>query len=237
MTSRVLVIIPCFNEAENISGLYDELRQVEVVGCSISAVFVNDASSDNSLEVLRSVGATYLDNSVNLGIGGTMQVGFRYALENGFNYAVQMDGDGQHPPSELPALLFPLLSDKCDAVVGSRFLGNESFRSTAARRMGIRVFHWLNKLLGGVSIRDSTSGFRAYNRKVIQHFTNYYPDEYPEPETVLYLAHKKMRLMEVPVTMRPRQGGVSSIGNLSSLYYMGKVVLNILFLHLRSKNA
>lgn len=234
---KILVIIPCYNEAENIVALYNALKLASVKDCELVPLFINDASKDSTHKILCSLNVSFLDNPVNLGIGGTVQVGFMYALENDFFAAVQMDGDGQHPPVELHKLLGPLLSDDADVVIGSRFIDNKGFQSTGLRRTGIRVFLWLNKLLVGVDIKDATSGYRAYNKNAFAHLVKYYPDEYPEPEAIVYLANKKMRLMEVPVVMNERQGGVSSIRRLSSVYYMVKVTLNILFLQMRMKNG
>jgi glycosyltransferase involved in cell wall biosynthesis len=236
ISNKVLVIIPCYNEAVNIPALQRDLLNTNIAGCTIFPLFINDASTDRTLEVLRLTGASFLDNPVNLGIGGTVQAGFIYAQENGFDYAVQMDGDGQHPPTELIKLLEPLIAGVADVAIGSRFLENTGYRSTLFRRVGIKSFLWLNKMLVGINIQDTTSGYRAFNRKAIGHLVHYYPDEYPEPEAIVYLVHKKMRLLEVPVIMIERQGGISSIRTFSSLYYMAKVTLNILFLHFRMKN-
>lgn len=237
-SKSVLLIIPCYNEGENVSTLFDNIKQPSIPGCIIKPLFINDASSDNTADTLRAIHAPFLENSVNLGIGGAVQLGFLYAQENGFHYAVQVDGDGQHPPSELEKILQPLFNGEADVVIGSRFLEkNKAFRSTFFRRVGINVISGLNKMLVGVRITDSTSGFRAYNRAAMAHLVAYYPDEYPEPESIVYLLHKKMRLKEVSVNMAVRSAGTSSITSLYSLYYMGKVVLNTLFLHLRMKNG
>ncbi len=237
MTFKVLVIIPCYNEALNIEQLYEALRAVSIPGCVLTPLFINDASGDNTALVLRRTGAPFLENAVNLGIGATVQTGFLYALENNYHLAVQVDGDGQHPPEELHKVLSPLVKSECDVVIGSRFLTSGGFRSSVMRRVGIKLFTWLNKKLTGVTVKDATSGFRAYNRKAIEALVKYYPDEYPEPESVLYLALKGFRLKEVAVEMKERQGGVSSINNVAAVYYMAKVVLNILFLRLRIKNV
>jgi glycosyltransferase involved in cell wall biosynthesis len=230
---KVLVIVPCYNEAENVGRLYAELAVIAIPGCSLTPLFINDASTDSTLRALKDLGTSFLDNPVNLGIGGTVQLGFMYALQNDFDIAVQVDGDGQHPPSELHKLLKPLLEDTADVVIGSRFIDNAGFRSTGLRRAGIRMFVWLNRMLAGIVINDSTSGFRSYNRKAFRELVHYYPDEYPEPEALVYLANKKLRLLEVPVLMTERRAGSSSIRSIWSVYYMAKVTLNILFLHAR----
>lgn len=234
MNKRVLIIIPCYNEAENIPSLLAELRTVLVPGYTLTPLFINDASTDATSEVLAQHKALHLSNPVNLGIGGTVQLGFIYALRRQFDIAVQLDGDGQHPPSELPALL-NALDDNADVVIGSRFLLGDGFRSTFARRMGIGFFYRLNKFLMGVAVKDSTSGYRAYNRRAFAELAAYYPDEYPEPEAITWLASKKMRIREVPVSMLERTGGISSIRRFHTLYYMAKVSFNILFLYLKIK--
>lgn len=233
---NILIIVPCYNEAENVEKLFSDINAVKIEGSNVVPLFINDFSRDNTLEVLQSIGAKYLSNPINLRIGGTVQTGFIYAFKNGFDVAVQMDGDGQHPPSELAKLLRPLLANEVDMVIGSRFIDKEGFQSSAMRRFGIGFLSNLNKFLTGLRIYDSTSGYRAFNRKAIEHLVNYYPDEYPEPETIVYMANKGMRIREVPVIMQERQAGTSSIGGFSSLYYMIKVSLNSIFLHIKMKS-
>ena len=236
INKKLLIIIPCYNEQDNVSLLYEQLKKIQIDNCSITQLFINDYSSDNTGFTLDKIGATFLDNPINLGIGGTVQLGFMYAYENGFDIAVQMDGDGQHPPSELYKLILPLINNEGDVIIGSRFIDKEGFQSSALRRFGIDFFSSLNKFLVGVSIKDSTSGFRAYNRKAIFELINYYPDEYPEPEAIVYLVHKGLKIKEVSVLMAERLAGVSSIRRFSSIYYMIKVTLNTLFLHLKMKS-
>jgi hypothetical protein len=149
--------------------------------------------------------------------------------------AVQVDGDGQHPADELPKLLGPLLSGQADVVIGSRFVAGDraGFQSSAMRRLGIAYFRWLNQALIGVVIHDSTSGFRAFNQRAIAVANAYYPDEYPEPEAIVQFGRQGLRLREVPVQMRERQGGISSINTSRALYYMFKVTLGTLFVYIR----
>jgi len=234
-SKHILVIIPCFNEAENIPALYGQLNNLPTAEYRLYPLFINDESTDHTKDVLLSLGANFLDNPINLGIGGTVQLGFMYAVEQGFDIAVQMDGDGQHPPTELHNLIQPLLNNQADVVVGSRFLATGGFRSTVARRFGIRFFYRLNRFLTGASVKDATSGYRAYNAEALRLLVDYYPDEYPEPEAINYLVNKGMKIMEVPVNMNERMAGASSIRRLHSLYYMAKVSANILFLHLKMK--
>ncbi len=233
---KVLIIIPCYNEAQNVALLYNELHDLKVEGCTISPLFINDHSSDSTKDKLMEMGVKFLDNPINIGIGGTVQLGFMYANEYEFDFAVQMDGDGQHPPKDLYKLITPLLKKEADVIIGSRFIDKKGFQSSALRRFGINFFSRLNKLLVGISIKDSTSGYRAYNKKAIFELIQYYPDEYPEPEAIVYLAHKGLKIKEVSVTMNERVMGVSSIRRFSTIYYMIKVSLNSIFLHLKMKS-
>ncbi len=205
-------------------------------GCEITALFINDCSKDGTAAKLKEIKANHLNNPINLGIGGTVQLGFIYAHKKKFDIAVQMDGDGQHPPSELSKLITPLLNNKADVIIGSRFIDNEGFQSSALRRFGIDFFSRLNRMLVGISIKDSTSGYRAYNRKAISELIKYYPDEYPEPEAIVYLVNKKLSIKEVPVLMNERMAGISSIRRFTSVYYMVKVSLNTIFLHLKMRS-
>jgi glycosyltransferase involved in cell wall biosynthesis len=232
---KILIVIPCYNEEQNIERLNAQIKAVSVPGCDIVPLFINDCSKDGSLSVLKKIGVKYLSNPINLRIGGTVQTGFMYAFKKGYDAAVQMDGDGQHPPEELHKIIAPLIANEADVVIGSRFIDKEGFQSSAMRRFGIDFFSKLNKMLVGITIKDSTSGYRIYNRKALEELVKYYPDEYPEPEAIVYLANKKIRIKEVPVLMHERQAGVSSIGKFSSIYYMVKVSLNSIFLHLKMK--
>lgn len=209
---------------------------LKVEGCSISPLFINDNSTDATCEKLMEMNVQFLDNPINIGIGGTVQLGFMYAFEKGFDFAVQMDGDGQHPPKELHKLLQPLLNSEADVVIGSRFIDKVGFQSSTLRRLGINFFSHLNKFLVGASIKDSTSGYRAYNKKAIFELVEYYPDEYPEPEAIVYLTNKGMQIKEVSVVMNERVMGVSSIRQFSTIYYMIKVSLNSIFLHLKMRS-
>lgn len=233
--NKILIIIPCYNEEENVEPLFKKIKQAAIENCEITPLFINDCSKDNTLQKLKNIHAPHLSNAINLGIGGTVQLGFKYALQNNYDMAVQMDGDGQHPPEELHKLINELKKGNADVVIGSRFLDKEGFQSSALRRIGINFFSVLNKFLVGVVVKDSTSGYRAYNKKAIRALTEYYPDEYPEPEAIVYLSHKKITIAEVPVLMNERVSGVSSISGFRTLYYMIKVFLNSLFLHLKMK--
>ncbi len=235
--TNIAIIIPCYNEEDNILSLYQEISSIanETRQYQITAIFVNDCSTDNTKQLLEDNNLTHLNLSVNLGIGGAVQTGFKYAYRNRFDIAIQMDGDGQHPPKELHKLIQPLLDNNADIVIGSRYLTNEGFQSTALRRFGISYFKRLNRLLVGVEINDSTSGYRAVNRKAMEVISDYYPDEYPEPESIILFALKNLKMIEVPVLMRERQSGKSSIRNYKTVYYMFKVTFGTIFLYIRLK--
>ncbi|MGZ3930048.1 MAG: glycosyltransferase family 2 protein [Bacteroidia bacterium] len=234
-TSRknILVIIPCYNEEQSIGRLLLAIDALKLEHASVVPLVVNDCSTDSSLSEIQKKNARHLDLPVNLGIGGAVQSGLMYAQRGNFDIAVQMDGDGQHPPGELAKLIAPLLEDQADVCIGSRFITHEGFQSTAARRAGINFLSGLIRLCSGRKIHDCTSGYRAFNRKAIDLCVAYYPDKYPEPESILYLLKNNARVLEVPVTMAARDGGVSSIRSLNSIYYMIKVSLAIIFLHLK----
>ncbi|GAB4038043.1 glycosyltransferase family 2 protein [Spirosoma gilvum] len=234
---RILIVVPCFNEEAAIATVVREINQVKhQFELRLDILVVNDCSTDNSMAIIRNLNCLYLDLPVNLGIGGAMQAGYKYAYRNGYDIAVQMDGDGQHPANELIKILQPLIDGRGDVVIGSRFLEKSGFQSTAIRRIGINYFRRLNYMLIRRAIYDSTSGFRAFNRRTLKIVNDYYPDEYPEPESIVQFGLYNLRILEVPVTMRERQGGVSSINTGQAVYYMLKVTLGILFVYIRLLN-
>jgi glycosyltransferase involved in cell wall biosynthesis len=211
-----------------------EIREVAAAsGLRIDPVVVNDCSTDSTASIIDKLDCIPLHLPVNLGIGGAVQTGFQYALADGYDYAVQVDGDGQHPAGEIPKLYNAIREKQYDVVIGSRFITKEGFQSTALRRTGINYFRWLNRLFTGLDISDSTSGLRMINRKALAIVSENYPDEYPEPETIVLYAKHGLKVGEVPVTMRERQGGISSIGAFSAGYYMWKVTIAILFTFIR----
>jgi glycosyltransferase involved in cell wall biosynthesis len=194
---NVAIIIPCFNEEESILKVLAEIDALPVHSSfSITPVVINDCSSDNTLEVLKQSKHIFLDLPVNLGIGGAVQTGFKFAREYNFDIAIQLDGDGQHPPNKIADLITPILSKEADVVIGSRFINKEGFQSTTLRRFGINYFKRLNKTLTGINITDSTSGFRAINKKTLELVCEYYPDEYPEPESLVLFALSGLNIKE-----------------------------------------
>ena len=232
---KIAVIIPCYNEEECVADVFNEISSIKIPNCYIEPVFINDCSKDNTLALLKSYHAKVLDLSVNLGIGGAVQTGFKYALLHNFDVAIQLDGDGQHPADQIVNLIAPIMANEADVVIGSRFIEKEGFQSSFARRLGINYFKFLNKFLVKKTITDNTSGFRAINNKALKEVCNYYPDEYPEPEAVILFSLNNLRIKEIPVVMRERIGGQSSISSFKSIYYMIKVSLAIIFIYLRLK--
>lgn len=233
---KIAAIIPAFNEEKSIASVVAEINALRnVAGLDVDAIVINDCSGDHTAEIASKIECVLINLPVNLGIGGAVQTGFKYALLKDYDYAVQIDGDGQHPPAEIAKLLKAMQEQKLDVVIGSRFIDKLGFQSTFTRRMGINYFMLLNSLLTGQRITDSTSGLRLINRKALEIVGNNYPDEYPEPESLVLYAFNKLKIGEVAVVMRERQGGVSSIGNLASLYYIFKVSLAMFFTYLRTR--
>jgi len=234
MPGKVLIVIPCYNEEVSLPSLLPELLSTALPnGYQLEALIVNDCSKDNTSAVAKKYKATVIDLPVNLGIGGAVQTGILYARENDFDMAIQLDGDGQHPPKELPKLINHHLESGANVVIGSRFLEKEGFQSSFVRRLGINYFHWVNRLMTGAQIFDSTSGFRLFDRKAIQLASVSYPDEYPEPESLVVFSKAGLKIAEVPVIMAERQGGQSSIRSFGSLYYWFKVSLAMFFSFIR----
>jgi glycosyltransferase involved in cell wall biosynthesis len=234
MRNNKLVIIPAYNEAESISATVESIKEKAP---GYDYVVINDCSTDDTLEICRKNGYECIDLPVNLGIGGAVQTGYKYAADNGYDIAVQVDGDGQHDPAFLERMEAVLCDQDADMVIGSRFIENEGFQSSFARRMGISYFTWLIKLLTGEKITDPTSGFRMVGKELLQLFAEDYPGDYPEPESVVEALLLKKKVVELPVIMKERQGGVSSIQARRSVYYMIKVSLAILFAKSRKRGG
>lgn len=222
---KKLVIIPAYNEEASIVNTVQDILDHAP---GFDYVVINDCSKDRTLQRCRENGLNVIDLPVNLGIGGGIRTGYRYAVEHGYDVAVQFDGDGQHDASYLQAMADRLERDDLDMVIGSRFIENEGFQSTGLRRFGINFFKFLIKLLYGGTITDATSGMRMCSRRVMEEFSVDYPQDYPEPETVARLLRKKYKVREIPVVMRERSAGTSSINPAKSVYYMIKVSLAIL---------
>jgi glycosyltransferase involved in cell wall biosynthesis len=220
---RTIAVVPAYEEEAAIGGVVAEIRAFDP---SIDVVVVDDGSSDGTAAAAVAAGAAVVRLPFNLGIGGAVQTGFRYALEHGYDVAVRLDGDGQHDAAELPKLLAPLERGEADVVTGSRFHGDVGeYRPPLSRRLGITWFARLVSLLSGQRVTDTTSGFQALNRRGIALFARDYPSDYPEVEATVLLLKHRLRLLEVPVEMRERETGSSSITFLRSLYYGVKVTL------------
>jgi hypothetical protein len=230
---RRVAIVPALNEERSVARVIAELRAFDP---ELEVVVVSDGSTDRTAEVAEEHGAHALRLPFNLGIGGAVQAGFRYAYEHGFDLAVRVDGDGQHDPSQLGAVLEPVLAGEADIAVGSRFAGSEGYRSSRSRRVGIRILAWTVSRLVGQRVTDTTSGFQAINRAGIALFARDYPHDYPEVEATVMAFKHQLRLLEVPVSMREREHGRSSITALRSIYYMTKVLL-ALFVGLFRRNV
>jgi glycosyltransferase involved in cell wall biosynthesis len=228
---RLVAVVPAWTEEGAIGRVVDEIRAFD---SDATVVVVDDASSDATADTAEAHGATVLRLPFNVGIGGAVQTGLRYARDEGFELAVRLDGDGQHDASELPKLLGPVRAGTADLVIGSRFVDpGGSYRPPFARRMGIRLFARLVSLLGGQKVTDTTSGFMALSRAGIELFAVEYPHDYPEVEATLVALRSGLRLTQVQVDMRERQAGTSSITFVRSLYYIVKVMLALLVASLR----
>ncbi len=230
---KKLIIIPAYNESENIVGT---VRDIEENAPEFDYIIINDCSTDNTLEICKQNHFNYVNLPINLGIGGAVQTGYKYAKEYGYDLAVQVDGDGQHDPAFLQKMADYLEEHKLDMVIGSRFITNEGFQSSALRRVGIVYFTRLIHLLTGKTVTDPTSGLRMGGRKVIELFAENYPKDYPEPETAVTALNNGLKIEEIPVIMRARQGGVSSITMKKSVYYMVKVTIAIVIERMRGRN-
>lgn len=222
---KILVIIPAYNEAENIVRVVKHMMETAP---QYDYLVVNDGSTDATLKLCKRENFHYLDLPINMGIGGAVQAGYIYAYKNDYDIAVQMDGDGQHDIAYLDRLLKPLFAKEADVVIGSRFLEKEGFQSSKSRRMGINILSMLIRMTTGKKIMDVTSGYRAVNRMFIEIYSKDYPTDYPEPEAIVEAIMHLGVVKEVPVQMRAREGGTSSITFKKSVYYMIKVTLAIL---------
>lgn len=231
---RRVAIVPAYNEQGSVAGVVREIRAVDP---GMEVVVVDDGSSDLTAPLARRAGAVVLQLPYNLGIGGAMQAGYQYALEHGFDVAIQVDGDGQHDPAEIPRLIDHLLEGRADMVVGSRFLDDNDYRATFGRMLGIRLFARVVSAIVRQRVTDTTSGFRAVNRHGIALFARDYPNDYPEVETTVLVFRHRLRRIEIPVRMRERSAGRSSITALASVYYVLKVTLALLVDLFRSQRT
>lgn len=230
---KVILVIPCYNEEESILNTYSEIiKYNEKTNNKLDMIVINDGSVDNTKKILEKNNIPYIDLINNLGIGGAVQTGFKYAYENNYDIAIQFDGDGQHDVNYVSDLVNALEKTNADMVIGSRFIekDKDGFKSTKARRIGINVISFFIKLKTNVKIYDVTSGFRAINQKLMKTFIYDYPVEYPEPISTVNALHKKCKIVEVPVVMKKREKGKSSISSWKNIYYMINVILSIMLM-------
>ncbi|NLK24382.1 MAG: glycosyltransferase family 2 protein [Clostridiales bacterium] len=229
---RVLVIIPAYNEEKNIIRTVNDLKK----RCpNVDYIVINDCSKDNTEGVLKDNKFNYISLPVNLGIGGGVQTGYKYAVEHDYDIAIQFDGDGQHDAAYIDKLIKPILDGKADMVIGSRFIENEGFQTSFMRRFGIKILKVLLKIFCKQDITDATSGFRATSKSLTERFSKIYAEDYPEPEAIIDCVLSGYKVQEVPVIMHERLEGESSINAIRSVYYMIKVSLAIILCRISSK--
>lgn len=230
---KMLIVVPAFNEEKNIFKVIGDIKKH--LPCA-DILVVNDCSTDKTSAAARfAESAKVIDLPCNLGIGGAVQTGFKYAAAQGYDYMAQIDGDGQHLPQELPKLTAAMKETGADMVIGSRFSGVKSYRTTRMRRIGIKILNFLFLVLINTKITDATSGFRLYNQRSIELLSEYYDEDYPEPDAIILLKKHGFKICETGVEMRARESGCSSITFIKSPYYMAKVILSILFSYTRTK--
>ncbi len=226
---KILIIIPAFNEEESIEKVVDNIIENFP---QYDYLVVNDCSTDSTEAILKKNGYRYISLPVNLGIGGGVQSGYLYAMQNDYDIAIQIDGDGQHDPAYIEKLIAPILAGEADMAIGSRFIEKEGFQTSFMRRLGINLIRGIIKLCCGVKATDTTSGFRATSKELTAYFATHYAQDYPEPEAIVAAALNGFRVTDVPVKMREREGGVSSINAKKSLYYMIKVSIALIILRI-----
>lgn len=226
---KTLIIIPAYNEELNIENTINKLKKYNDISKSpVDYIIINDGSTDKTKEICKKNNYNVINLIHNLGIGGAVQTGYQYALENNYDIAIQFDGDGQHDEKYIKELVEEI-GKGANFVIGSRFIGNLSkFKSSGTRRLGIKILSLLIKICSGEKIYDPTSGFRAADKKVIKLFASHYPTEYPEPESTTELIKRGLNVKEIPVEMHEREFGESSIKPLKSIYYMFSVCLSII---------
>ncbi len=224
LKNKALIIIPAYNEEKTVGQV---VRDIFANLSEVDVLVVSDGSTDGTVQVARSAGALVVDLPVNLGIGGAMQTGYRYAANEGYEYAVQVDADGQHDPADLPKLLAEAKTNQANLIIGSRYVAKTGYQSSYARRFGMIMLSGFIRLAVGYPVKDTTSGYRVADRRVIRLFSEYYPLDYPEVEVLVLLHRHHIKIKEVSVEMRERQAGRSSITTMKSVYYMFKVTLAI----------
>ncbi len=234
---KVLIIIPAYNEEESLLDVVNGLKTLNIPDTKIDYMIINDGSTDNTRNLCIENNLNFIDLPCNLGIGGAVQTGYKYAYYNDYDIAIQFDGDNQHDASYIPNLVEELNKGN-DLVFGSRFIKDVStFKSSFLRRLGINILSFIIKVCTGFKVYDVTSGFRAVNRSLIEYFARKYPSDYPEPDTLVQVLKMGYKVKEIPVKMRERKKGKSSINGLKSVYFMIKVTLAIIIADISTKRV
>jgi glycosyltransferase involved in cell wall biosynthesis len=228
---RILIIIPAFNEESSVPFVANELK-----GLRYDVILIDDGSSDATSHVARRQGLKVISLPINLGIGGAVQTGFKYAREHNYEIAIQLDGDGQHRGDQIESIIAPVFKGQADLVIGSRVL-EASYVFPRSRRLGGMFFSFLIGSISGVTVTDPTSGFRCYGKKALRLFSEQYPEDFPEVDSIVVACKNGLRILEVPVLMRQRHAGTSSISARASVYYMIKVALSLLVNAMRKKTS
>ena len=227
---KVILIVPAYNEEKSILKTINEINKYNnKAQLKLDYVVINDGSKDNTKKVLEKNNINHIDLEQNLGIGGAVQTGYKYAQDNHYDYAIQYDGDGQHDINYAQDLIDPLIKGEADMCIGSRFVDNAGgFKSTVARRIGIKIISLLIWICTKKRVLDTTSGYRAVNKKIIKLFAEEYPKQYPEPGSTTMVIKLGYNVKEIPVNMQKRKYGKSSIGGLKKIYYMVNVSYSII---------
>lgn len=228
---KVLIILPAYNEEKSIGAVIDKIRKLNK---QYHLVVINDGSTDKTIEIAQRKKTEVINLPFNLGIGGSVQTGLKYAYLNNYDIAVQVDTDGQHNPKYLPSLIRSL-SDNTDMVIGSRFIHDSSYKSNYIRKLGIEIFSFLIRLTCGKKIYDSTSGYRVFNKKAIAFLSKNYPIDFPEPESIVKLLKHGFRIKEIPVEMNQRQAGQSSVTPFKAIFFMSSISVAIIIESIREK--
>ena len=231
MKNNILIVIPAYNEEKTIGSV---IKGISNVAQTADIAVINDGSSDRTETVARDAGAFVINLPFNLGYGAALQTGFKYAVRHGYRYAIQMDGDGQHSPSSLMSLIKEVEKNNTDVVIGSRFLGGNSYNAPALRKIGMKIFSIITNFITGQKFTDPTSGYRAMNDSILRFYSNdIYPVDYPDADVIIMLHQAGFRIMEIPVDMNPSLTGKSMHSGLKPIYYLFKMMLSIFVTLLR----
>lgn len=232
-TPEVLIIIPAYNEEKNIRQVLKEIRNFNY---DVDIIVINDASQDKTRSVVEANGERVINHLYNLGYGGALQTGFKFALDKGYKYVIQFDGDGQHDPADIQSIINELESGDCDIVIGSRFLDSNSFKLSLVKRFAVKIFRFIIRISTGVKITDPTSGLQGLNRKTYAFYSRMgnFPDDFPDADTLIHMLKNSYRVKEIPAHMKHRKYGQSMHSGLKGFYYILKMIVSISVVLLRS---